>query len=309
MAAAEPDSTLMTRFCRELLPRMLTDVYGVDLSQSAVIGEDVLSRAQSFAALDDSIRDILMAPFIEEVFDHEPYDASLEFKGAVAVVVRNSLIEKAHANGPLSSDGIRAITAAAVGPLSHLLAAGRRGGVAQDVENPFSALPSNYPRAWACLTALTDIVGSSGRGTYRVPDAPVPVLPGPDELIDAPAATDDHSKVVLSAIDPRFDRRLVERLEQAAFHGVILWISALSRISRNMEKLMRVLEFLIAHDATLVTTNYMLRSGDVWARRGRLVKPISNDPVACLCDTTGLSGAHRKAFQQIATGFANGRVI
>jgi hypothetical protein len=55
----------------------------------------------------------------------------------------------------------------------------------------------------------------------------------------------------------------------------ILVTSALSRYSRNSEKLHRILEYLLAHSATVLTTNYLIRSSDVWVRRGDLVKPDS----------------------------------
>jgi hypothetical protein len=307
MTASEPVPAVMLRFCREVIPSMLTEACGVDAAQAAAIGEDVLARALSFAALDDPDRDVLMVPFVEEVFDHEPPESALETKAAVAVVVRNSLLEEAHTNGPLNPDGIQAITTAATAPLSHLLAAGRRGLVQPDDENLFASLPDRYPRAWACLTALADTLGAGGRSAYRAPYGPVPTLPEPSELVDAPAASSDDRVSVLNAIDPRFDRRLVEMLDAAAFHGVVLWLSALSRISRNLDKLLRTLEFLIAHNATALTTNYMIRGSDVWVRRDSFVKPASNDPAACLSDSTGLSGAHKKAYEQIAKQLTQSR--
>jgi hypothetical protein len=297
----------MLRFCREVVPSMLTDGCGLDAAQAAAIGEDVLARALSFAALDDPDRDVLMVPFVEEVFDHEPPEATLEMRAAVAVVVRNSLFEEAHTNGPLNPGGIQAITTAATAPLSHLLAAGRRGLVQPDGENLFASLSDRYPRAWACLAALADTIGPGGRGAYRAPDGPVPTLPEPSELVDTPAASSDDRVSVLSAIDDRFDRRLVERLDAAAIRGVVLWLSALSRISRNLGKLLRALEFLIAHNATVLTTNYMIRSSDVWVRRDSFVKPASNNPAACLSDSTGLGGAHKKAYEQIARQLAQSR--
>jgi len=42
--------------------------------------------------------------------------------------------------------------------------------------------------------------------------------------------------------------------------------------------------FLIAHNATVLTTNYMIRNGDVWVRHGNFVKPVSMTPGACLRD-------------------------
>ncbi|APU21379.1 hypothetical protein UA75_16865 [Actinoalloteichus sp. GBA129-24] len=286
---------------------MLTEACGVDAAQAAEIGEDVLVRALSFAALDDPDRDVLMSPFVEEVFDHDPPESALEVKAAVAVVVRNGLLEETHTNGPLNPGGIQAITTAATAPLSHLLAAGRCGLVRPDGENLFAGLPDTYPRAWSCLATLADTIGPGGRSAYRPPDGPVPTLPEPGELVEAPAATSDDRVSVLSGIDDRFDRRLVEMLDAAAFHGVVLWISALSRISRNLEKLLRTLEFLIAHNATVLTTNYMIRGSDVWVRRGVFVKPVSEDPAACLSDSTGLTGAHKKAYEQVARQVAQHR--
>jgi hypothetical protein len=96
-------------------------------------------------------------------------------------------------------------------------------------------------------------------------------------------------------------------LYAAAFQGVVLWLSALSKISRNLDKLLRALEFLIAHNATILTTNYMIRGSDVWVRRDSFVKPVSNDLAACLFDSTGLSGAHKKAYEQIAKQLAQSR--
>lgn len=95
---------------------------------------------------------------------------------------------------------------------------------------------------------------------------------------------------MFSAIDPRFDQKLYGLLQQVAQGEIVLYTSALSRYSRNSAKLHRVLEFLLAHGATILTTNYLLRPGDVWVRRGDLVKPNSEDPAASIGDLRGLSG-------------------
>jgi hypothetical protein len=44
---------------------------------------------------------VLIAPFVEEVAYYEPQSAPLQLRGTVAVVVRGSLLEEAHANGPV----------------------------------------------------------------------------------------------------------------------------------------------------------------------------------------------------------------
>lgn len=262
------------------------------------IGEDVLARAEAFAALDVVDQDVFIAPFVEEVFDHEPLDASLELRAKATVVVRNSLLEEAHHNGPLGS-GIMPITRFATGPLSHFLAARRRQPIAYTGANPFEGLATRYPRAWACLAALVEVFGAGGRQPYKLPVAPVPQLPSADELVEAESASDNRVAAVFSAIDPRFDQKLYGLLERAAKEEFVLYTSALSRYSRDSAKLHRVLEFLLAHGATILTTNYLLRPGDVWVRRGDLVKPNSEDPTVGIGDTRGLSGRHRNIARMV----------
>lgn len=292
-----PDPTLMVKYCDQVLPDMLTQACDVDADLARRIGVDVLHRAEALAALPQREQDVLIAPFVEEVFDHEPADASLDLKAKVTLVVRNSLLEQAHHDGPLHA-GIVPATQYAAGPLSHLLAARRRQPVDLPGLNPFAGLAKRYPRAWACLDALTDTFADGGRGPLRLPAAPIPDLPSGDEVVTAPPA--DDGVTVFSAIDPRFDQGLVDLLQNAVSGDALVFTSALSRYSRNSDKLHRILEFLLAHGATVLTTNYLVRPADVWVRRGALVKPDSAKPYAGVLDTRGLVGTHRKVAETIA---------
>lgn len=179
LTVSEPDPTVMARFCREVVPSMLTGACGVDAAQAAAIGEDMLTRALSFAVLGDPDRDVLMSPFVEEVFDHEPPESTLEVKAAVAVVVRNSLLEEAHTNGPLNPGGIQAITTAATAPLSHHLAAGRRGLVHPDGENLFASLPDTYPPRVGLLNRARTPSAPADAAHTDLPTAPHPPCRNP----------------------------------------------------------------------------------------------------------------------------------
>ena len=247
-----PDPNLMIEYCRVVLPGMLTDGCNVQPDLAGLIGEDVLARADAFAALPHVDQEVLVAPFVEEVFDHEPHDVSPGLKAKVTIVVRNSLLEQAHHDGPLDS-GIMAVTKYAAGPLSHLLAARRRDPIDHPGPNPFHGLSEQYPRAWACLTALSEVFNIGGLQPLRLPAAPRPALPTGDELATAPTSSHDETAAVFSAIDPRFDQHLLAVLQRAATEPTVLCTSALSRYSRNTAKLHRVLEFLLAHNATILT--------------------------------------------------------
>jgi len=77
-------------------------------------------------------RDVLMAPSIEEVYGYEPRDSTLDHLGAVNVVVRNSLLEEAHANGPVTADDIRHTTHDYCGRGTDVSFVGRRPPAAVD---------------------------------------------------------------------------------------------------------------------------------------------------------------------------------
>ena len=277
----EPDPGHFERFCREIVPGILTDVCHVDKELAAQVGEDILARAESYAALDDAARDVLMSPFAEEVAGYEPADSPLELKGAVSVVVRSSLLEEAHSHGPVDAGGIKGITKMAAAPLSHFLAARRRFPVTVK-DNLFADLTDTYPRAWSCLGAVALAYGAGGgRWPYRAPGAPVPELPLAE--VDA-----------LSGIDTRFDQLFVQRLREAVEDGDTVWLTAsLSRISRNLDMLMRAMEYLLAHDVPILTANYLLRPHEVWVRRGELVPVDYKDLPAAWRVSRGLSGTHR----------------
>jgi hypothetical protein len=290
---SSPDPNHMIKYCNEVLPDLLTSACEVDEDLARRIGVDVLQRAEALATLSTRDQDVLIAPFVEEVFDHEPLDSPLDLTAKVTLVVRNSLLEQAHHDGPLDS-GMVTITEYAAGPLSHFLAARRREPVDYPGPNPFTGLATRYPRAWACLNALTGGFADGGRQPLHLPAAPTPELPAGEEITATTASMHNPAATVFSAIDPRFDQHLIDLLSKATSEGFVLCTSALSRYSRNSDKLHHILEYLLAHNATILTTNYLIRPTDVWVRRGTLVKPNSRDPYAGIAQTRGLTGTHRK---------------
>ena len=214
----DPDPRHLARFCRELLPEILTGACGVAGRDARLAAGDVLCRAEAAARLDRGSCEILAAPFFEESFSHEPGGASAWMKAITTLVIRNSRLEDLHASGPVNAGGITAITVSGLGPLSHLIAARRRQPLPTGpVGDPFAGLAATYPRAWSCLGALrTALVSGGGRVGYRLPQAPLPGLPEESEVIDAPQAehvelpSDALTAVVLSGVDLRFDQHALQ---------------------------------------------------------------------------------------------------
>jgi len=302
------DPRHMEQFCSEILPSMLTEACGVVAPGAARVAADIRLRAEAVAHLDQVTREVLATPFFEEAFFNDPPDAPPWLKALTTLAVRNSQLEQLHADGPVNGGGITVITTYALGPLSHLMAARRRQPNSDgNADSPFTGLAEEYPRAWECLTALRQGFNTGGgRVGYTMPAAPPPKLPLPEELTEAPTA--DHLQsppsdlvktVVFSGIDPRFDQTTIAYLKTAQEgDGLLLGLSSLSRISRNSRKLLRVLDFLLAYEAKIITTNTLLTSKDVWARSKHPIKPNSEDiELTGLGHLEGLSGSHRKTVE------------
>jgi hypothetical protein len=301
----QPRPELFEEYCRDRMPSVLTEVCGIGTDRAAQIGADMLARAESFAALDDQARGVLIAPFAEEVAWYQPVNVPLHLLGAVAVIVRGSILEQAHADGLADASAITFLTTHAAGPLSHFLAA-RREPVAAE-RNLFAALPAAWPRAWACLHAVTlAYQAGGGRWPSRKLTAPVPQLPAAGA--PAPESATRPGSVLLSGIDPSFDQAMVTQMQDLSEGPGGVWVCAsLSRISRNLDKLLYVLEYLLAHEVSVLTANYLLRSRDAWVRRGDLVPVDHRHPVAAWQEPRGLSGAHRAIAAAFATQMKAGQ--
>jgi hypothetical protein len=78
-----PDPNQMSKYCGEAMPHMLVNACVVDRDLAHRIGVDVLGRAEALASLSTREQDVLIAPFVEKVFDHEPLDAPLDLKAKV----------------------------------------------------------------------------------------------------------------------------------------------------------------------------------------------------------------------------------
>jgi hypothetical protein len=278
-------SESMESFTAELLPGWLVEACGVELAKAEAIGRDVLVRAEGLAALSPPDRNALIAPFIEEVVDYEPRRASLPLKAAVTVVLRNSLLEEEHAAQRVGANDVQVMTTVAAAPLAQLLNARFQRPLSPLPDSPFAHLKTTYPRAWAALQAAADTLADGGRRAYHVPDdAPIPSLPRAEQVIAARPSKQDARSVIQSAIDPAFNQQHFDLLQQAIAHSPKLpfYVSSLSRISRNSDKLLYVIELLLSHGVPILTSNYLLRAGDVWVRKGIPVIPIVIIPTRVL---------------------------
>jgi hypothetical protein len=289
------------KFCRDFLPGILVDVCKATDDEATMVADDVMLRAAAVARMDRKTQEILAAPAYEESYEYDPVDAPPWLKALTTLVIRNSQLEELHTKGLIEQGSIAAITKYGLGPLSHFLTS----DVPLDGEvtvDPFADLAESYPRAWACLSALRLCINAGGgRAGYELPDAPVPELPDISEVVVEVVTTEiaaeslgSREAVVFSGVDPRFDQASYDHLKLAQEEGLTLGFPSLSRISRDSRKLFRILEFLLAHNTKLITTNHLLTGREVWFRKGYYVKPDSRNFGKGMDDHRGMSGTYRK---------------
>jgi hypothetical protein len=289
-------------FCRKFLPGKLTEVCHVNANKAKNIGEDIIRRAKAFAYLDQRQRDIVIAPFIEEVLDYEPINAPHEIKGAVTVVFRNSQLEDVHGEGLVDGETIKILTTMIAPAVSNYL--NLNSDPFSTAKNPFIELQNKYPRAWACCNALSSILPKGGCCEYIAPNAPIPELPKANEMINAKSEiiANNGFKLTLNGIDSRIDQTLMNLLRQAVDLQFIVFPN-LSRVSRNSDKLFRVLEYLLANNVTILTANYVLSLNSVCVRSLPFIKADLNNILNCIGETSGMCQTHQTIAEKLLSCF------
>ena len=252
----------------------------------ATITRDVQQRANDYSRGGPATRRALRAPFLDDVAGFQPTQAPIGCRADTAVVVRNSRLEDAHASSVVSDSDLLAITYLATGALNTWLSPRLNRRWNAPAAGVFARVPE-HPRAYAALQALALAAEAGGRRAFRAPEAPVPQLPV------AGAHVDSGGKVRRSAL-AALDEPLLRQLAAVATGDQqVFFTSSLSRVSRDSVLLATVLEFVLAHGGTLLTTNFLLRPGEAFSRRPPLIAANTHNPLAALTDA-GLSGLHAK---------------
>ena len=283
-------------FLDEVLPKLFRRC-GVGPEQSAAVVTDIERRATDYAAGGRSSRRMLRVPFLDDVADFEPREAPLGVKADIAVVVRNSLLEDVHSHGPIDDPELLDITYTGTGAFNAWLNSNANPNDHDPPKGVFAAT-ADCVRASAGLQALALAAENGGRRSFRTPKAPPPVTPWTADggAVDDPVWADGRiERSALAAVDSH----LVGMLDSVAEGSAgLLVTSSLSRYSRDSVLLAQIVEFLLAHKATILTTNLMLRPGEAFARRPPFVAADSQNTLVGI-NAERLSGIHAKVLNQV----------
>ena len=237
----------------------------------------------------------------------------VDVKCFVVVTLRNSPIEtiqsdnyaSAGMQSSLSSQNVKTITSGAIrffNPLdfsSMCLQAKKCSGC-----DYYQEIVERHPVAWAALRAL-------GTTSAKIIDYPKVQYNNPfsiEACNEIQINGEDESqkerltkKVIFDGYSAMWDPQLLELLRKlSSSSGKIFVVESLKSATRNFEKLMDILEFLLTHDLKFVSTNFYMENGHVERR----VKPLraghtSKETEKNLSQTAGLGYRHAAALNHL----------
>lgn len=259
-------------YLKEILSPTLKD-FGVSNDFIAAIvgnvGEQLISILKHWN--DAGFRKTILLIGSEEGYFYSPV-TNKEIRCMVVVAIRNSLFEtlcsvdfeRAGLDEPLPDNDIRTITGDAIIYFDKLDLAAISDRISQTDTNTidiYGGIKSKYPVSWRALTHLV-----TGKKSARYPKKQVSEVFQIREVDNFKNAEKTNKgrtiKVVLDGCSAVFDETMLENLmgvdrnEMGAF-----LFDSFKMCTRNIDKLFRVMEFLLTRGAVFATSNYFISNG------------------------------------------------
>lgn len=259
---------------------------------------------------DDRVfRNAILLLGLEEGSFYEP-PAKIDVRCFVVVTIRNSPIETTQSdaygdaglNQLLESKDVRKITSEAIRYFSKQdfdeMCRQAKHSTRRDL---YQDLANEHPVAWAALMHLAAT-------NSKTVDYPKVLVSGPyhltgmDEDSEIAAKSGELKIGVYDGYTPEIEPPLAAFLNMlSADPNGVLIVDSLKSVTRNVTKLLSVLEFLLTRDLVFASTNYYMENGHVERR----MKPLraghsANDMLRNVSNTSGLGYKHKAALSQYA---------
>jgi hypothetical protein len=295
-----------------ILAPYLVDLGVVHLPGALVaVIADIRLRLQSVLAhwQELPMRKTLLLIGREEGMFYQPELAPLDIRALVVVAIRNSLLEDLGSSGssllppdlhrsnwPVKDENIRFITQEAIVywqqvDLEHLSLP-----PSPPSQDTFGNLKQDFPHAWHVLSRLAQ--AKTQTISFSASQASLPTLPVSSIAIGKPKQTR-----VESGINPHFDSHHIDFLRAIQDAEIdILFTDSWKMLTRHPQKLFRILDFVLAHQGSVVTHNYLLTSTMACARQG-LLRPAhyAQEAITKFQNPIGLTAVHRQALEVART--------
>ena len=301
MSVYEPIEKYITTVLAEQLEPL-----GIEADFAERIFDTVRAQMQSliYHWHDEEFRKALLLIGSDEGVYYKPY-AHDDIRNFVVVTIRNSELECLHSDDfsryglkeRLSEDGIKSITSAAIKYFS-ALDFNKMSDECEAPENDvYGELAEKYPVATQILMEL------AGSKKVKQDFEKILVYHQPT-LEELPISDDRHSAqntdfgTTLKAFSDGYSFSIESdakaHLEYCVESGSPFLIDSFKSLTRNVNKLMLIMEFLFSRWTPLVTTNYFISNGHIERRQKPLKAGHSHDDMfRNWQNTKGLAKYHK----------------
>lgn len=233
-----------------------------------------------------------------------------DVKCFVVVTIRNSPLEtiqsmdyeKAGLSSELSDRHIKTITGKAISYFNQLDFGELSKAVKEDSHfDLYADLAQRFPVAWTALQRAAGSVGKTTEYTKVRFERPF--------VLDGIATTSTKNNEMIKAVVDGYSLDIDPQLSTALYNVVssegLFAVDCFKMVSRNIEKLLKIMEFLLTHDRAFVTSNLYLENGYVERR----IKPLRaatcrnghREMLEHFSQTVGLGYKHAAALKNIYT--------
>lgn len=251
---------------------------------------------------DRAFRNTILLLGLEEGSFYEPA-SKIDVRSFVVVVIRNSPIEtiqsdackEAGLSAPISNSAVKEITAEAIRYFSKqdfsILCKQAKDSTKRDI---YQEMMRDHPVCWAALNKLATTSAKTvdfAKVSCDIPFALDGISPKHNEDFEDVMVGD----VVLDGFASSVDPSLADLLcHLCASENNAFIVDSFKALTRNVEKLFGVTEFLLSRGHVFVTSNFYLENGHVERR----VKPLraghtTTEMFNNLSQTTGLGHKHK----------------
>lgn len=249
---------------RILVPELAK--FGVSESGIKAISSSVSSQMTSalYNWEDDTFRKTLLLLVSEEAPFYMPAE-NTDVNGFVVLTVRNSLFESLQSNNYaayglyecLSDDQIIEVTSTAIKHFAKISLDKSDDTEYQPENDMYWHLSQKYPVAWHSLTAIanTEQQAIQFNGMRRLDQKKY------NEAFIKQYKTSSYGFVVEDGFDSAIGSQLQENLRWVTEHKSCLLVDSFKMLSRNIEKLLSVIEYLLINDCSFATANYFIANG------------------------------------------------
>lgn len=289
--------------------------YNLPMSVVDEVSDDISFRLSSLLSIwnEKSKKRVILTIGMEEATFYEPIDAPIEIKAYVVAAIRNSEIENLLSTdeaatkfglnaSPIPDSDVKNLTYESILYFQNVdfekLSSSFPETIAEN--NIFSELFNKYPLASKSLQELS--IWSNKGISY--PQLVLPTEPQ-REIIDFSTFhekyADENRMFIESGIEPMFSKELLNQLQNISSEEIpVFYSDSFKSLTRNIEKLFKVIEYVLNIDGVFVTANFIITNGYV-SKRKNLVKPMhtNTDFVDNLNNLYGLNKTHQKYIKYI----------